>query len=310
MLQASGLEVTVIPDDRPLTQSELIGQAKKNDALLSMFSDTIDRHFLHECKHLKVIAQFAVGYDNIDVAEATRLGIPIGNTPDVLSEATADVAFLLMLAASRKAFHLHKSILRGEWSFFRPKAHLGLELSRKTLGIFGLGRIGMEMAKRCKGAYNMKILYCNRTRNLQAEELLQARKVEFDELLAQSDVVSVHCSLNNATKGIFDKSAFRRMKPTAIFVNTSRGPVHNEIDLIDALNNHTIWGAGLDVTNPEPMKPDNPLLSMERVAVLPHIGSAAIETRNAMAKICAENILEGLAGRKLPWIVNPEVYTQ
>jgi glyoxylate reductase len=310
LLRAEGFEVTVWQVDRPLTQPELIENAKQHDALLCMFSDKIDKVFLNECKHLKVIAQFAVGYDNIDVPEATRLRIPIGNTPDVLSEATADVAFLLMLAASRKAFHLHKTIARGEWTFFRPKANLGMELKNKTLGIFGLGRIGVEMAKRCKGAYQMNVMYCNRSRNPVAEELLLAHKVEFDELLAQSDVVSVHCSLNEATKEIFDKTAFHKMKRSAIFINSARGSIHNEKDLIDALNERVIWGAGLDVTNPEPMKPTNPLLSMENVAVLPHIGSATIEARNAMARLSAENIIHGLRGVRLPNIVNPEIYNR
>jgi glyoxylate reductase len=310
LLHAEGFEVTVWQVDRPLTQPELIENAKQHDALLCMFSDKIDKVFLNECKHLKVIAQFAVGYDNIDVPEAIRLRIPIGNTPDVLSEATADVAFLLMLAASRKAFHLHKTIARGEWTFFRPKANLGMELKNKTLGIFGLGRIGVEMAKRCKGAYQMNIMYCNRSRNPVAEELLLAQKVEFDELLAQSDVVSVHCSLNEATKEIFNKTAFHKMKRTAIFINTARGSIHNEKDLIDALNERVIWGAGLDVTNPEPMKPNNPLLSMENVAVLPHIGSSTIEARNAMARLSAENIIHGLRSVRLPNIINPEIYNR
>jgi glyoxylate reductase len=308
LLRTEGFEVTVWQIDRPMTQPELIGNAKQHDALLCVFSDKIDKLFLNECKHLKVIAQLAVGYDNIDIAEATRLRIPIGNTPDVLSESTADVAFLLMLAASRKAFHLHKTIARGEWTFFRPKANLGIELKNRTLGIFGLGRIGLEMAKRCKGAYQMNVIYCNRSRNIVAEELLHAYKVEFDELLAQSDVLSVHCSLSEATKGIFNKTVFYKMKRTAIFINTARGLIHNEKDLIDALNERVIWGAGLDVTNPEPMKPNNPLLSMESVAVLPHIGSATIEARNAMARLSAENIIHGLRGVRLPNIVNPEIY--
>jgi glyoxylate reductase len=308
LLRAEGYEVTVWQVDRPLTQPELIENVKQHDALLCMFSDKIDKVFLNECKHLKVIAQFAVGYDNIDVPEAARLRIPVGNTPDVLSEATADVAFLLMLATSRKAFHLHKTIARGEWTFFRPKANLGMELKNKTLGIFGLGRIGVEMAKRCKGAYQMNVMYCNRSRNPVAEEHLLAQKVEFDELLARSDVLSVHCSLNEATKEIFNKTAFHKMKRTAIFINTARGLIHNEKDLIDALNERVIWGAGLDVTNPEPMKTTNPLLSMETVAVLPHIGSATIEARNAMAHLSAENIIYGLRGVRLPNIVNPEIY--
>ena len=310
LLRKEGHDVTVYQVDRPLTQSELMENAKQHDALLCMFSDNIDKVFLNECKHLKVISQYAVGYDNIDIAEATRLRIPVGITPDVLSEATADVAFLLMLAASRKAFHLHKTIGQGEWTFFRPKANLGIELKNKTLGIFGLGRIGGEMAKRCRGAYHMNILYCNRSRNPAAEELLQARKVEFDELLAQSDVVSVHCSLNEATKGIFDKSAFYQMKRTALFINTARGSIHNEKDLIDALNERVLWGAGLDVSDPEPMRPHNPLLSMENVAVLPHIGSATVEARNAMARLSAENILFGLQGVRFPNMVNPEIYNR
>jgi glyoxylate reductase len=308
LLRKEGHDVTIFQVDRPITQSELIENAKQHDALLCMFSDKIDKVFLNECKHLKVIAQYAVGYDNIDIGEATRLRIPVGITPDVLSEATADVAFLLMLAASRKAFHLHKTIARGEWSFFRPKANLGIDLKNKTLGIFGLGRIGGEMAKRCKGAYHMNVIYCNRSRNLSAEEQLPSRKVEFDELLTQSDVLSVHCSLNEATKGIFDKSAFYKMKRTALFINTARGSIHNEKDLIDALNERVLWGAGLDVSDPEPMKPHNPLLSMENVAVLPHIGSATIEARNAMARLSAENILHGLRGVRFPNMINPEIY--
>ncbi|MBN1398188.1 MAG: D-glycerate dehydrogenase [Bacteroidetes bacterium] len=310
LMRNEGLEVTVWKVDRPMTQPELIENAKQSDALLCVFSDKIDKLFLNECRHLKVIAQLAVGYDNIDIDEATRLRIPIGNTPDVLSEATADAAFLLMLAASRKAFHLHKSIIKGEWTFFRPKANLGIELRNKTLGIFGLGRIGTEMAKRCKGAYQMDVIYCSRSRNSSAEELLQARKVEFDELLSQSDVLSVHCSLNETTNGLFNKEAFHKMKRSAIFINTARGTIHNEKDLIDALSERIIWGAGLDVTNPEPMRPSNPLLSMENVAVLPHVGSATIEARNAMSRLSAENIIHGLRGEKLPNIVNPGIYNR
>ena len=308
LLRQVGHDVTVWQVDRPMTPEELTEHSLQHDALLCMFSDSIDKVFLNACKHLKVITQFAVGFDNIDVEEATRLKIPIGNTPDVLSNATADVAFLLMLVASRKAFYLHKSIAKGDWSFFRPKAHLGMELTGKILGIFGLGRIGMEMAKRCKGAYNMDIMYCNRSRNHSAEQQLAAKKVKFHELLAKSDVVSVHCSLSEETKGIFNKSAFHQMKRTAIFINTARGLIHNEKDLIDALEERIIWGAGLDVTNPEPMKRDNPLLSMENVAILPHIGSSTIEARNAMATLCAENIIHGLRGERLPHIINPDVY--
>jgi lactate dehydrogenase-like 2-hydroxyacid dehydrogenase len=215
-----------------------------------------------------------------------------------------------MLSVSRKAFYLHDKIVKGDWKFFEPTANLGIQLYGKTLGIFGLGNIGFEMAKRCIGAYYMKVIYHNRHRNLAAEKELNAQFVSFDELLKNSDVLSVHSNLSPSTRGKFDKSAFEKMKPTSIFINTARGAMHNENDLIEALQNGTIWGAGLDVTNPEPMKKDNPLLTMPNAAVLPHIGSATVETRNAMASIAAENIIAGLNGKRLPFPVNPEVYDQ
>ena len=163
------------------------------------------------------------------------------------------------------------------------------------------------MAKRCKGAYDMNIIYYNRTRNTTAEKLLNAKYVSFDELLAQSNILSVHCVLSEETKGIFNKAVFDKMKPTSIFINTSRGSVHNEEDLIAALKEGKIWGAGLDVTNPEPMNPDNPLLSMPSVAVLPHIGSATVEARNGMSRLAAENIIEFYKNNRIPNFVNPEV---
>jgi glyoxylate reductase len=305
LLCKEGFNVTLRNVDEPMTQMELIEKAKKHNALFCTITEKIDKYFLNECKHLDIISQFAVGYDNIDISQATRLGIPVGFTPDVLSEATADIAFGLMIAASRKMFHLHKSISKGEWSYFIPKAHLGTELRNKTLGIFGLGRIGLEMAKLCKGAYNMNIIYNNRTPNKNAEKTTGAKFVSFDDLLQQSDVLSVHCSINEETAGRFDKEAFKKMKPSAIFINTSRGVVHNEDDLIEALQNGDIWGAGLDVTNPEPMKPGNPLLDMENVAILPHIGSATVQTRDAMSRLAAWNIIEFYKGNRIPNIVNP-----
>jgi glyoxylate reductase len=274
--------------------------------LITITTDPISKDFLNECKHLDIISQFGAGYDNINIEEATRLGIPVGNAPGAMSDATADIAFGLMIAVSRKFFYMHKQIGKGEWSHFRPKANLGIELKNKTLGIFGLGRIGIEMAKRCKGAYNMNIIYTNRKPNEQAEKSLQAKLVNFDELLQRSDVVSVHCALSEETKGVFNKSAFAKMKPTSIFINTSRGPVHNEEDLLAALKAGTIWGAGLDVTNPEPMKHDNPLLDMENVAILPHIGSATVEARNEMSRLAAVNIVEFYKHNRIPNNVNPE----
>lgn len=308
LLRREGFNITLRNIDEPMTQKELVEKAKKHNALFCTITEKIDKSFLNECKHLDIISQFAVGYDNIDIPEATRLGIPVGFTPDVLSKATADVAFGLMIAASRKMFHLYKAILKGKWSYFIPNAHLGTELRNRTLGIFGLGRIGFEMAKLCKGAYNMNIIYNDRTPKRNAEESIGAKFVSFDDLLQQSDVLSVHCSINEETTGRFNKTAFKKMKPSAIFINTSRGTVHNEIDLIEALQNGDIWGAGLDVANPEPMKPGNPLLDMENVAVLPHVGSATVQTRDAMSVLAANNIIEFYKGNKIPSIVNPEVF--
>ncbi len=309
MMEEQGLEVTKWTNDLPMSQKKLIEECQKYDALLSTSNYKIDRHFLNHCSHLKVISQFAVGYDNIDIVEATKLKIPIGNTPNAMTDATADIAFGLMLAVSRKFFYMHKTIIEDNWRHFRPQANLGLELKNKTVGIFGLGRIGLEFAKRCKSAYNMNIIYSNRRRNKEAEELLGAKHVEFEELLKQSDVISAHCALTNETKGKFNYDVFSKMKPSSIFINTSRGSIHNEVDLIKALKDKKIWGAGLDVTNPEPMDAKNPLLFMENVAVLPHIGSATVEARDEMSKLAAENIIEFYKGNKVPNIINSELYT-
>lgn len=303
----AGLEVIQWKEKRDMTAQELIAACQPVDALLSA-GGKLDAQVLQACRHLKVIALHSVGFDSIDVAEATRLHIPVGNTPGVLSGTTADTAFLLMMSVSRKAFFQHKRILNGDWNFFDPTANLGIELWGKTIGIYGLGKIGFEMAKRCIAMYDMKVLYCNRHSNLEAEDKLNAVKVSFEELLAQSDVLSVHAPLNEETIGKFDQSVFRQMKATSIFINTARGAMHNEEHLREALEQGIIWGAGLDVTNPEPMKPDNPLLNMPTVAVLPHIGSATVETRNAMSLRAVENIISGLKGERLPYPVNPEVY--
>ena len=213
-----------------------------------------------------------------------------------------------MLAVSRKAFSAHKRILKGEWVFFEPTRHLGISLHEKTLGIFGMGNIGFEMAKRSAAAFDMKIIYCSRTRKEAAEREFRATRVSFEELLKQSDVLSVHTNLTPETRGIFTKAVFNQMRPGSIFINTARGSIHNETDLLEALENNTIWGAGLDVTNPEPMNKENPLLSLPNVAILPHIGSATQETRTAMAIMAAENIIAALKGNQIPHPVNPEVY--
>jgi glyoxylate reductase len=302
-LEENNISITQWKENRQITAEELIEACQDQDGLISVGPNKIDAEFLKACSHLKVIALHSVGYDQVDVAAAKSLNIPIGNTPGVLSGATADTAFLLMLAVSRKAFYLHKKIIKGEWKNYEPTPELGIEVNGKTLGIFGLGKIGLEMAKKCIGAYQMPVIYHNRSRNKEAEKEIGAKYVSFEELLAQSDVLSVHTALTPETKGKFTLNVFKQMKPNSIFINTARGGIHNEKDLIHALEEKMIWGAGLDVTNPEPMDKDNPLLAMENVAVLPHIGSATEETRAAMAQIIVKNILAGLKGEKLPYEV-------
>ena len=307
LLRDAGFTVTEHREKREITDEELIRFCKKSDALLNAGS-AIDSNFLQNCSHLKVIALMSVGYEKVDMATATKLKIPISNTPGVLSKATSDVAFLLMLAVSRKAFFMHQSILNGNWNFYEPTANLGIELYGKTLGIFGLGKIGFELAIKCKAAFGMQIIYHNRNHNEDAEKELGAQYVSFEELLKKSDVLSLHSNLSGETKGLFNKEVFRLMKPTSIFINTGRGALHNETDLLSALQKGDIWGAGLDVTNPEPMSKDNPLLTMPNVCILPHIGSATQEAREAMAKMAAVNIIAGLQNKRLPNIVNKEVY--
>lgn len=307
MMEKEGLEVQKWTDDDPMTEDQLKKAVKDCDALLTGGSYPLDANFLKDNQHLKIISKYAVGYDDIDIAEATRLGIPIANAPNAMADATADIAFALLLATSRKMFFRHKSIIAGDWKGFFPQAHLGIELKNKTVGIFGLGTIGLEFAKRCQGAYNMRVLYCNRSPNEKAEQEIDAKKVSFDELLEKSDVISAHCALTDETKGKFNAKAFEKMKSSAIFVNTSRGQVHNESDLTKALKNGYIWGAGLDVTDPEPMDKANPLLFMENVAVTPHIGSATVEARNRMSEYAAKNIIACFKGEKIPYLVNKEL---
>lgn len=307
LLEQAGFSVKLWTEKRKMTNEELSEAAKWADALLCA-GQQLDGNFLSANTHLKVIALHSVGFDNVDIETANRLKIPIGNTPGVLSEATADIAFLLMMAAARKAFYMNRSIIEGEWGFFDPTANLGKDLSGVTLGVFGMGKIGFELAKRCYGAFGMKVIYHNRSHNEEAEKAIGAELVSFEELLNRSDVLSVHTALTAETKGKFDMNAFKQMKPGAIFVNTARGAIHNEDDLRDALNQKIIWGAGLDVTNPEPMDPANELLKMPSVAVLPHIGSATEGTRKSMAELAARNIIAGLRGEKIPFPANPEVY--
>ncbi len=235
MLRDAGCIITQHTERRNLTPEELVNYCKDNDALLSAGPNKINAQFLSQCQHLKVISLLSVGYDHVDINAATQYKIPVSNTPGILSKATSDIAFLLMIAVSRKAFYMNSVILNGNWGFNDPTADLGIELYGKTLGVFGLGSIGFEMAKKCRAAYDMNIIYHNRNHNEEAEKELGATYVSFDELLQKSDVLTVHANLSDETKEIFNRDAFSRMKPSSVFINTGRGALHNEAHLTEAL---------------------------------------------------------------------------
>jgi len=299
-------DAEVWPGPLPPPREELLKRAKGCEGLLTLLSDTVDAAVMDAAgPQLKVISNYAVGYNNVDVAEAHRRGIKVGNTPGVLTDATADITVALLLAAARHVLPSERSIQAGEWKTWEPLGFLGADLNGKTLGIVGLGRIGTAVARRLHAGWGMKVLYQGRSRNEHAERELGAERISFDELLSRSDFVSVHCSLNPETRGLFDAAAFRKMKRSAVFVNTSRGPVVDQEALYEALRTGRIFAAGLDVTDPEPLPADHPLLSLANCVITPHIASATIETRDAMAEIAADNLLAGLAGRPLRHEVRP-----
>ncbi len=280
------------------------------DGLVSLLTDRIDPGLLDAAPRLKVVSNFAVGFNNIDVGAATDRGICVGNTPGVLTDATADMAFCLLIAAARRVVDGHLYAQAGHWKTWEPLGHLGQDLTGRTLGVVGMGRIGYALARRCHLGWDMKVLYHDTFRSEKAEIDLDAQQVDLDTLLHESDFVSVHTDLNDRTHGLFNHTQFQKMKPTAVFVNTARGPIVNEADLIAALQAGTIFAAGLDVTDPEPPAADSPLLRQPNLVVAPHIASATVGTRDAMADICAKNLLAGLHGQRLPAWVNPEVEPQ
>jgi glyoxylate reductase len=277
------------------------------DGLVALLTDKIDAALMDLAPRLKVVSNYAVGFNNIDVPAATERGIAVGNTPGVLTDATADMAFCLLIAAARRVVEGHQYTLSGKWKTWEPLGHLGQDLAGRTLGVVGMGRIGYALAQRCRGGWGMKILYHDVYKNEKAEKELGARQVDLDTLLRESDFISVHTDLNEKTRGMFGAEQFRKMKRTAVFVNTARGPLVDQKALHDALRDGTIFAAGLDVTDPEPPARDDPLLKLPNVIMAPHIASGTVGTSNAMAEICANNLIAGLTGQKLPAWVNPEV---
>jgi glyoxylate reductase len=306
LLAANNVEL-ILPEEESLSKEDWLNYCKEADVILNVGSNQFDKDFFDACPNVKAISLFSVGYNHVDMAEATKRNIQIGNTPDVLSRATSDTAFLLMQAVARRASFNFQRVKNGEWNNSDPKAFLGQELYGKTLSIYGLGRIGFEMAQKCKAAFGMEILYHNRSSNKAAEQELDARYVSFDELIATADVISIHANYIDEQKELFNADVFKKMKSSSIFINTARGGFHNETDLYHALKTEQIWGAGLDVTNPEPMSENSALLELSTVCVLPHIGSATLEARNGMARIAAENVLAFIRGKRMPHLVNKTI---
>jgi len=300
-------DAEVWPEPLPPPAALLRQKVAGCDGLVSLLTDRIDLTLLDAAPRLKVVSNYAVGFNNIDVPAATERGICVGNTPGVLTDATADMAFCLLIAAARRVVEGHAYSLSGRWQTWEPLGHLGQDLAGRTLGIVGMGRIGYALAKRCRGGWDMNVLYHDVHRNEPAEKTLGARPADLDTLLHESDFVSIHTDLNDQTRGLFNTKTFAKMKRTAVLVNTARGPIVDQKALHDALRSGTIFAAGLDVTDPEPPDANDPLLKLPNLIVAPHIASATVGTRNAMAEICANNLIAGLTGQPLPAWVNPEV---
>jgi glyoxylate reductase len=257
---------------------------------------------------LKVISNHAVGFDNIDVSAATARKIPVGNTPDVLTDATADFAFALMMAVARRIPEAERYVHAGKWKTWGPMILLGVDLNGTTLGLIGFGRIGKAMARRAAG-FDMRVIYYDPTEKKPDPEF-KARRVDFETLLEEADFVSLHTPLTPDTRHLIDSEAFSKMKPSAVLVNTARGPVVDMNALYEALKEKRIFGAGLDVTEPEPLPLNSPLLGLDNIVIAPHIASASKPTREKMSWMAAQNLIAGLKGERLPNCVNPQVYSQ
>ncbi|MFZ5808255.1 MAG: 2-hydroxyacid dehydrogenase [Chloroflexota bacterium] len=278
------------------------------EGLFCLLTIRVDEAFLQRAPRLRVVSNMAVGYDNIDVAACTARGIAVGNTPGVLTDATADLTMALLLAAARRLPESSQDARQGRWTTWSPAGWLGADLNGATLGIVGIGKIGQAVARRGRG-FGMRLIYTDEFPAPPAlEEELSLTRKPFEELIQESDFISLHIPLTPQTRGLIGEKELRRMKPTAILVNTSRGPVVQTEALLKALQENWIGGAALDVTDPEPLPASHPLYAQPNCLIVPHIGSATRNTRRRMAELACENLLAGLEGRRLPNCVNPEVY--
>ena len=300
------LDVEVWPDKDPPPHDVLRAEAARSEGILVNISDRVDAQLLQTSPNLRIVSQLAVGYDTIDVAAATERGVLVTNTPGVLTDATADLAFALLLAQTRRVPEAERSVRDGEWGEWAPWTLLGRDPSGKTLGIVGMGGIGTAMARRGKG-FGMRILYTSRQRKPDVEAELDAEWRDLPTLLAESDFVSLHVALTEDTHHLIGAAEFALMKPEAVLVNTARGGVVDQEALVRALREGTIGGAALDVFASEPIPPDDPLLGFSNVVVSPHLGSATVETRTRMCDLAVDNLLTFFRGERPTACVNPEV---
>jgi glyoxylate reductase len=284
-------------EEEAVPREVLLKEAQKAEGLLTMLSDNIDKELFDNAPSLKVVANLAVGYDNIDIEAAKMKNVMVCNTPDVLTDSTADLAFSLILATARRIVESASYVKEGKWNSWGPLLLAGADVHHKTIGIVGMGRIGEAVARRAKG-FDMNILYHNRSRKPEAEMNLGAAYRDFYDLLKESDFVVCLAPLTTETKGMFNREAFQAMKRSAIFINAGRGASVDEEALVDALKNGVIAGAGLDVYVKEPIAADHPLLTMKQVVALPHIGSASVETRKKMSELACRNIAKVIDGKK------------
>jgi glyoxylate reductase len=301
-------DMTVNKKPSPPTKKEILSNIRGMDAILCTLSDTIDGEIMDSAgPNLKVISSYSTGYDHIDIEEANRRGIYVTYTSDILTESTADLTFALILSLARRLVEADKFVRKKQWKYgWMPKLFLGSDVNGMTLGIFGLGRIGSAVARRAKG-FNMKILYHNRRRIINQLDDPIANYVDINKLLKESDFLSIHANLNKHSFHFFNEVRFKKMKNTAFIINTSRGQIIDQRALIKALRSRWIAGAGLDVYEKEPICISSPLLSMNNVIILPHIGSATFQIRSKMARVAAENLLNILNGIEPLYIVNPHI---
>ena len=297
-------QLDIWPGDFPPPREDLLDRVRGADGILCLITDRIDNAVLDAAgAQLRVVSQMAVGVDNVDVDACTARGIPVGNTPGVLTETTADIAWALILAAARRVVESAEFVKRGDWKTWGPLLMAGVDVHDRTLGVVGFGQIGQAVARRAQG-FGMRTLYWNRTPRPERAAQLGAQLRSLDQLLAESDFVSLNVALTDDTHHLIDAAALATMQPGAILINTARGPIVDEAALADALRDGRIAGAGLDVTEVEPIDPASPLLTMNNVVVLPHIGSASLATRAKMADIAVANLRAALADQPMPHRVN------